>query len=251
MRQTLVGSQAARLWFADFREPNDWDFFSREKIDGAERFWHPYLEGWDWGYAATPNELYTIKASHLYWSNRWVKHARDAIWFQEHGCELIPELHDLLYLIWVEHYGKKRARLRKGDTAETFFTASVRRLYDHDSLHASIAYGEEPMFNRILMDGEAVAVDRAKFDALSLDEKYMLVREEVYATALERKVIPSLYKENPLRAYRWALEQTVTSYSKGWFPRFIVENLHVLNEPDVDYIARHSDNSDRLILLGE
>ena len=256
MKPVLVGSRAARLHFGDFRKPKDWDFFSPEKIpspegERVESFWHPRLEEYSWGNYATPDELYTIKVSHAFWANRWPKHIQDIAFFQSKGCERIPELYDLLYDIWVEHYGKKRARLRAGTKPEEFFTASVKRKYDHDSLHASVAYYDKPLFNAILRDGEAVAVDRAKFEALPYEDKLRLVREEVYATALERKVIPSNYQDSPLDAYRWALQQTVTSYSKGWFPLFIVENVNALLKPDVDYVVRHIDNADRLILLGE
>jgi hypothetical protein len=172
---------------------------------------------------------------------------------QSKGAQIIDPLFDTLYLIWVEHYGKKRARLAKGTKPEEFFTPTVRRKYEHDSLHASVAYYDKPLFNAILADGEAVAVDKSKFDALSFDDKCRLVREEVYATALERKVIPSDYTESPIRAYRWALEQTVTSYSKGWFPRWIVENIHAgdLTRPDVEYVKVHNNNAHKLILLGE
>ena len=261
MDPVLVGGEAARVWFEDFRLPKDRDFFGiKEDVellypskDGirVESFYHPYLEGWDWSPVATADELYTIKVSHAFWANRWPKHIQDIAYFQSKGCILIPELFDLLYLIWVEHYGEKRAKLRAGTKPEEFFTNTVQRKYDHDSLHASIAYYDEPLFNAILRDGEAVAVDRAKFDALSFDDKCRLVREEVYATALERKVIPSDYAEHPLRAYRWALEKTVTSFSKGWFPMWIVENIHAggLLKPDVDYVKVHNDNAHRLILL--
>ena len=257
MKPVLVGSQAARLWFSDFREPKDWDFFGTKESLGLgnipgeriESFYHPYLEGWDWGSYATPDELYTIKVSHAFWNNRWPKHIQDIAFFESKGCQLIQPLYDLLYLIWVEHYGEKRAKLRAGTKPEEFFTATVRRKYDHDSLHASVAYYDEPLFNAILRDGEAVAVDRAKFEALSFDDKCKLVREEVYATALERKVIPSNYTENPLKAYRYALQQTVTSYSKGWFPLFIVTHASEFLSPDIDYVQRHIDNADRLILL--
>ena len=259
MRPVLIGSRAAKIHFPDFREPRDWDWFGKREdlvpsnpAELVEAFWHPYLEAHDWSEdIANPTELYTIKVSHAFWANRWPKHIRDIEFYQSKGVTLDKNLFDLLYLVWTEHYGRKRARLRAGDTAETFFTATVKRKYDHDSLHASVAYYDEPLFNRILRDGEAVAVDKAKFDALPFDVKCQLVREEVYATALERKIIPSNYTETPLRSYRWALEQTVTSYSKGWFPLWIVENIHAgdLTKPDVDYVQRHHDNSHRLIVL--
>lgn len=247
--RVLVGSQAARQHFPDFRRPNDTDYFSDEKIEGAEVFYDPRLELWEWGDVATPDELYTIKVSHAFWANRWPKHIQDIAWMQERGCKRIPELHVLLYGIWTDHYGKKKARLPKGATADTFFTSTVQRKYDHDSVHASIAYYDRPLFNEILVDGEQVAVSRAKFEQLDYIDKLRLAREEVYATALERIIIPADYRESPLRAYRWALEKTVTSFSKGWFPLFMVENIRYLLKPEIDYVSRHKANADKLILL--
>lgn len=247
--KVLVGSQAMKMHRPDFREPHDTDYFSDVRIDGAETFYHPYLEGWGWEPVATPDELYTIKVSHSYWPNRWPKHVKDIVWMQNNGCELIPELHDLLYLIWVEHYGRKRARLRAGTKPEEFFTPTVDRKYDHDSVHASVAYYDEPLFNRILRDGEAVAVSEEKFKSLSHEDKLRLVREEVYATALERILIPDDYASSQLRAYRWALEKTITSFSKGWFPRWAVLHLNELITPDLDYVQKHKDNANKLIVL--
>lgn len=264
MHPIMVGSRAAKHWFPDFREPKDIDFFGSkdevdaiygQSIDGArvESFYHPALENWAWGRWATSDELYTIKVSHAFWPNRWPKHIQDIEFFQSKECQVIEPLFDILYSIWVEHYGKKKARLARGTKPEEFFTNTVHRKYDHDSLHASVAYYDEPLFNAILADGEAVAVDKRRFDTLPFEDKCRLVREEVYATALERKVIPSDYTNNPLGAYRWALEKTVTSFSKGWFPRWIVENVYVgdLTRPDVDYVARHKENANRLVLLGD
>lgn len=249
--KVLVGSQAIKHHFPDFREPKDWDYFSNSKIAGAEVFYHPALENWQWGDVATADEMYTIKVSHAFWPNRWPKHIQDIAWMQNKGCKRIPELHDILYAIWSAHYGKKRASLKKGTTADEFFTSTIERVYDHDSLHDSVAYYHRPLFNEILADGESVAVDKDKFDALSYEDKIRLVREEVYATALERVMIPSQYKKPSLMAYRYALCKTITSFSKGWFPLWAVENIADLLVPDIDYVQRHHDNSNKLILLKE
>lgn len=249
--ELLVGSRAAKDWFPDFREPKDIDYFSPRKIAGAETFWHDSLVNYNWRYSdiASPDELYTIKVSHAFWNlhGTWNKHMYDVLFFQDALAEFIPELFDILYPIWEERYGKKRANLNA--KPEDFFNKNVHRVYDHDSIHRSIAYYDRPLFERILRDGHEVAVDKAKFDALSYEDKLRLVREEVYATALERQLIPSNYKMSPRGAYNWAMMKTVTSFSKGWFPLFIVQNYQDLYKPDVNYLARHKENSDRLVLL--
>ncbi|AXH49313.1 hypothetical protein HWB76_gp088 [Streptomyces phage Blueeyedbeauty] len=248
----LVGSRALKWWFVDSREPKDTDYFSDAPIEGAETFWHPNLAGYEWldKQAATPIELYTIKVSHAFWDlhGTWNKHMHDIAFIQSKGYGyIVPELYDILYPIWEERYGKKKVNLNA--SPEDFFNKNVVRVFDHDSIHRSIAYHDRPLYESILRDGHAVMVDKAKFDALSYEDKLRLVREEVYATALERQVIPSGYTCSPRGAYAWALKKTITSFSKGWFPLFIVDNYNELKSPDVDYVKRHKDNEDRLIRL--
>lgn len=262
----LVGSMAARQWFPEFREPKDIDYLitdpseKRSNTRGIEYFYHPLLATYIDKMipytingdilTATPDMLYTIKVSHAFWQLRnrsWEKHMHDVLFFQEKECKLIENFYDVLYQTWVEVHGAKKANLNV--PASEFFTKTIDRKYDHDSIHSSVAYGEQPLYEKILRDGSEVSVSKDKFEALSFDDKCNLVREEVYATALERILIPSDYKKSPRAAYAWALRQTITSFSKGWFPKWVVENYTHLYKPDVDYVTRHRDNADKLILL--
>lgn len=240
---TLIGSRALRHYFEDSREPDDTDYFSKDDIPGAECFWHDDLASWNFGEIATPDEQYTIKVSHSFWNIKWEKHIADIVFLQRKGAQFIPELYDILYPLWAERYGKKKAYLNT--RANEFFDDNVDRTYEHDSIHESISYYDRPLFERILKDGEEVAVDKAKFDALEYDDKCRLVREEVYATALERYIIPENVT-SPGAAYSKALKQLIVSYSKGWFPLFVVLNFDQLKRADVDYIKRFNDNQNRL-----
>lgn len=255
MPKILIGSRALKYWFGGSfdRTPNDTDYFSTEEVEGAEVFWHPKLAEYDWLYngIATPIELYTIKVSHAFWfhgDRKWWKHMHDVKFLQDKGHNhLVPELYDILYDVWVERHGKKKAFLNV--PADEFFNPNVDRIYDHDSIHRSIAYYDRPLFERILKDGHEVMVDRNKFEALSLEDKFKLVREEVYATALERVLIPRNYVPSPRGAYNYAMRKTITDFSKGWFPKFIVLNWNQLYKPDVEYLKIHLENKDRLIRL--
>lgn len=248
---TLVGSQAVKAYFPDAREAKDWDFFSKQEISGADCFWHHALGLWTWGAVATPDELYTIKISHSAWNlhGSWRKHMNDGIFLSRHGAKFIPELYAILYPIWEEIHGKKRVHLDM--TKNEFFADKIIRKYDHDSLHVSVAYYDRPIYERILKDGEQIAVDKAKWDALSYGDKIKCAREEIYANALERRVIPQNYKGSPTAAYAWAVQQTITSLSKGWFSLFCALNYDELRVPDVDYVQRHLDNAHVLIPLEE
>lgn len=249
--QVTIGSTALKQLYPDFyREPKDIDIFSDEEIfvsGGVDLYQVKtfklsdyFTEG-----TATLNQLYTIKVSHIFWDKGFDKHISDIRFLKEKGAKLIPELYEALYKEWEHLYGKKKAKLNV--SAEDFFQATVKRIYEHDSIHQSVAYYDKPLFNKILA-GE-VQVSRDKFEAMPHEEKIQLVREEVYATALERLVIPSNYVYNMRRAYWWALMKTITSFSKGWFPLFVVENITELWKPDIDYVKKHKDNHEMLIPL--
>jgi len=252
----LVGSTALVQHIDIGRTPQDVDYFTDEvmkpKKGGNDPFSHESLKEYfsDVDRTASLDELYSIKVSHIFWDLRngtWEKHARDIMLMQENGAKLIGPLYKVLYKIWLEIHGNKKANLNQ--MAGEFFNDKVVRIYVHDSIHASVAYYDTPLYERILADDEEVKVDKSKWEAMPFEDKLKCVREEVYATALERLVIPSNYTYSPRRAYAWALRRTVTSLTRGWFALFIVENLAALWSPDVNYVQVHKDNSNKLIKL--
>ena len=259
--KTLVGSTALSHYVPVNRKIKDTDYFSDKKLENSDCFYHPDLEKWNWGNIATLDELYTIKLSHSYWvlpNNSWEKHIHDLMIMKKNNSKLILELHDILYPIWEERYGKKHVNLNM--EPEEFFNTNITRKYEHDSVHAAIAYGKEPLFNKILRDDHKVAVSQEKFNNLDYDTQCKLVREEVYATACERIIIPALdmspadrmrygFSLNPNKAYHTMLKKTITSLSKGWFPRFILDNINDLIMPDVNYVQRLKNNKEKLVLL--
>lgn len=239
----LIGSTALAQYIELGRTPKDIDYFTPYVPCEGESFWHDDLEKWDWGPVATLNELYTIKVSHAFWELKncsWNKHMHDLIVMQRAGATFIRELYDLLYPIWEERYGRKPGNLNV--EPEDFFNAHVSREYEHDSIHQSVALYGEPLFKKILRDDHGVAVDWSKFTALPEPLKLDLVREEVYATALERYIIPADYQHNPRRAYADALRKTITSFWKGNYALFVVLNFDELKTPAHDFVALHLAN---------
>lgn len=268
MTKILIGSKATRMWFTGAREADDIDYFTPDNVYGYEKidtFWHENIERnldllahyclngnvGEKEWIAKPDFLYTLKVSHIFWNNNtgsWRKHANDIHWFQERtGAKFVPDIYNVFYPIWEQRYGKKKVNLEL--SPKDFFNNNVSRTYDHDSIHASVAYYEKPLFTEILRDGHEVAVDMQKFNNLPIEKKYQLVREECYATALERQIIPSEYTYSPRAAYSWALMKTLTSFWKGDWALFVALNYNKLYKPDVDYVKRHHENKDRLILL--
>lgn len=251
MTTLVIGSQAMKMLGVGNRTPKDFDVFSDAAGPNEDAFWHESFRDWigagrsRW---ATLDELYTIKVSHAQWdlkNNSWNKHVYDIVQLKRAGAVLDLELHKMLYKVWEQTHGKKVMDLDQDKSA--FFDDAVRRTYDHDSLHDSVAYGEHPIYTKVLKDGAEVDIDMKKMKALSLHEFVLLIKEEVFVTALERIVVPRNYKVSSKASYWWALRRTCTSLTKGWTARTIMDNFELFIEPDTDYIGRHLLKSDRLV----
>lgn len=251
---TLIIGSTAMAKYLIRRVPKDLDAFSDKPNVREDIFWHDSFYDWlgreDSWRVATLDELYTIKVSHAYWAlpnGSWDKHMSDMVAMKQAGATLDLDLHDLLYSVWVERHGAKRVNLNMDKTA--FFSDAVKRIYDHDSIHESVAYGDRPMYDYLLSDGETIAMNMTAIKAMPFDDQVKLYREEIYATALERYVIPSDYRFSPRRAYAMALQKTIVSLTKGWSARFIVENYETFRIPDMDYVAHHKSKAHKLIRL--
>ena len=253
MKALMIGSLAASLRGIDLgRECRDVDVFCDGAGKGVDDYWHPSFSSWipEGLTVATLDELYTIKVSHSYWALRngsWNKHMADQVTLKQAGAHIDQELHDNLYKVWVELHGAKATNLNMD--ASDFFSDAVTRIYVHDSIHDSVAYGERPMYEYLLKDGQTVAMDMNKVWLMSFEDQVKLFREEVYATALERWVIPSGYKYSPRKAYAQAVRKTITSLTKGRSAQFMSENYDIFRTPDMDYVRRHRENKHKLVKL--
>lgn len=259
---TLIGSKAITAYFGDeFRDTSfsDWDYQSDEGdyavppyLKDADVYVDSRLAQWKWGAIATPDEMLTMKVSHGYWDvhGTWYKHAKDIIFLKNHLADFIPELHDILKPIWADNQ-KKKNTLSLDKTKAEFFDDNVTRKYVHDSVHRSVAYNDRPWFEQLLKPGSEVLCDTQKFLSLPLPSRIEAIREEIYVLALERIVIPKDYKASPMYAYRWALKQVATNLFKGAWALEVLLNLDKLINPDVDFIARHRENSGLLELTEE
>ena len=202
---------------------------------------------------ASLDELYTLKVSHSFWVvssvRTWQKHMSDIRLLKDYGASLVPELYDVCYAVWEQRKGAKNVNLSQD--REEFFGNNVRRKYVHDSVHAAVAYHDEPMYTRILADGEEVKTSKRKFFELSDAEKRDLVREEVMVLSLERDLVP-LTKDiddmDILTSYTNQLRLLITQYSKGYFPLWIVENYYTVLQPSHNY-WKTFEKSDKKTLL--
>lgn len=260
MRSLIVGSHALKALGVCNREPKDMDIFAGQNYPGVwsnhkyDLFWHDsfseFIPDTLSPQYATLDQMYTIKLSHSHWelpNGSWSKHIYDLIQLQNAGAQLDFGLYKILYKVWEQMHGKKVMNLAQDKTE--FFDDAVRRMYDHDSLHESVAFGDRPVYEEILRDGATVDVDPSKLWSLPHQRIVQLFVEEICVTALERKVIPSNYKCSPGWAYQWALRRTITSLTKGKSSRFILQNIQEFVTPDPFYVQRHLSKADRLVRL--
>ncbi len=207
----IIGSTAIKFWYPEFnREPKDLDIIydtedrKKELIDkykdlpDKKEFLHnpvmyEYFENTGRAYL-TPNELYTLKISHVFWeleNNSWEKHMWDIQFLKEKGCVFIPELFWNLFDFWTKKHGKRKAS-NLDMSAEDFFNNAIKFPVEHDSLHEILIdhphfKGQKlPTYNLILKDGAEVDVCMDKFNKLSEEQKFNVVFEEVAVMALER-----------------------------------------------------------------
>lgn len=261
MRMMIVGSHALKALGVCNREPKDIDLWTDVDVSQMtsaqgklDVFWHESLADIvpDSLHACLPSKdlMYTMKLSHSHWelpNGSWNKHVYDMMQLKKAGAKLDMGAYKVLYKVWEELHGKKKMNLDQDKTE--FFDDAVRRMYDHDSLHDSVAFGDHPIYTEILKDGATVDVDPVKLWGMSHQRRVQLFVEEICVTALERIVVPKNYKCSPGAAYLWALRRTITSLTKGRSSRFILENMEEFIKPDPDYVKRHLANADRLVRL--
>lgn len=178
-------------------------------------------------HVADLNVAYTLKLSHIYYMNgvQFRKHVSDLMMLRGMGAQVIEDLYTIAHNDWNQKYGANKVSLNK--KSRDFFTGKVDRFFEHDSIHEMLAYYDEPMFRKILVDGEEVLTSKVKFDNLTYKDKLITVWEEANVLTLERSIIPAATKpeESTLYTlYAKQLELLVTRYTTGWFPRFIAEN---------------------------
>lgn len=180
--------------------------------------------------------LYTIKFSHSFWDIKWDKTMWDISFFQNNSVPLDYYFFKCLYNGWENIRGAKPANLNKSN--DDFFTAKVERQYQHDDIHLATCYYDRPIYERCKKDLTMAKIDKELFYNMPYDDQIKMVKEEAYAIAIERYILPKKYSY-PLPhelAYRLSLKKIITSLSKGWFAEFAVLNWNKIKILDYDYV---------------
>lgn len=232
----IIGSVAAKHWFPDFRQPNDFDIVT--PIDSSciktnkfvdiqsHRLFDLIVDASDNKTFADPDVLLTLKLSHVHYDTVFFsKSINDIIFYQKHGCQVIEPLYKELAVLWNEIRPSK-VKL-KGVRVDEFFTSTVTRKYDHEWLHELVAFNARPLHERIRPDLTSVHCDYDMYMQLSKQQQAELALEELMVIAIERgKLTNKSTFIDIIQAMTNAIRLLITSISRGWFSRYYAENYY-------------------------
>lgn len=207
--------------------------------------------------------LYLIKRSHIYWPVHWQKNIRDLHFLRRVSQnQFIEDIHRSFYIKRLAESSKKFGGLRQASLDmenSDFFkksAGSVKRYFEHDSLHEIVKQGKVPAYQMAKKDPTRAIMNKDLFQSLDDSHQLDAVSEEAMVIALERILVPKwlagddISKEEMNRAYSWALMRICTTLTSGWFRDFAINNWEYVNEPPVDFVQLLSEAvlSDKLKL---
>lgn len=188
--------------------------------------------------------LFTIKSSHKYLKNspHFWKTLVDYHVMKKLGAKVRPEYEEFLKLREKETYTYAHPKLNQ--SKENFFKDDqVQYVYDHDTIHESVARFERPAYTYYMKDGAQVQTEKDKFFACSRDIQLAGVVEEAAVLAIERSLVPHPGVKTPLEAWRFALSKVCSSITSGWFRAFAYENaLEILKLYPVGYWEKFQED---------
>lgn len=281
----IVGSRAMKFHnvLSEGREVNDWDFictfsefrkWTRENkliilscTPLSDNSYHVRLDSgmnyefeiaWEGssgddllnsvdGDYLSPSWQLAMKLSHRYLKNspHFLKTMKD-IQHLRNICELDDNQKEWLKKREIETYTYKHPRLDR-DKEAFFNDDGIRYVYDHDSIHETIALLEKPAYTNYSIDGEEVLSSKDKFFSCPDWVRLNGVYEETCVLALERSQIPYDFSPEPRKSFEKALMKVCTSITSGWFREFSWENYDkvlalYIRLGENDYIKRFNSN---------
>ncbi|MGD9945449.1 MAG: hypothetical protein AB7S98_19660, partial [Burkholderiaceae bacterium] len=116
------------------------------------------------------------------------------------------------------------------------------RWHPHDQLHRATCYGDTPLYETLKQDLSQAYVPRAGFEALGPLDRIRLAREECYALALERVLIPAeqlgISFPEPA-AFQSVLRRLCTDLARGWFRDFAIDCYAEILDYDTPFWQRY------------
>ena len=187
------------------------------------------------GLVPSISAIFAIKDSHKYKKfetprgcANWYKHAIDWHMMRNAGAEIKPEYQEFVKLRSKETYTNKLPKLNVNKD-EFFNGDGVNYVYDHDSIHRSVALFSQPAYTMYMKDGEQVMCDKDKFFSLPREVQLAGIIEESSVLAIERAMVPhGIWSAK--YAWTFALSKVCSSITSGWFRKFGYDNLlEILN----------------------
>ncbi len=242
MKRLIIGSSAIKHFFPDYhKEPHDIDYavdvenVKSQVIDGkrVEYLFNPIIFKYTTSNQiyASPEQILTLKMSHISWNVNFKKHMFDIQFLLDKGVKYNKEMYEELFNYWTEVKGRK-GKYRRSDltlNSENFFDNGINS--DHDYLHTLIA--PIPAYIQILKDGCEVEPDEQKFFSIPYTEQIRVIEEEVMVMSYER------FRDKQYRVgYEMMLELYVTGHAPIWQLMFIIENYKTLRKPSFNYYKK-------------
>ena len=249
MDHYLIGS---RLWKELYPNSNrckpnsDWDILVEKEIDKKyfENLYkskkielHAIPPLWDYlkSNSIDGNMLFTLKASHVFWSEHWFeKTLNDLFLLKERGCFLNRALFQNLYVFWENKFGPIKYPNFKLSTEE-FFQDYVIRKVSHDELHNSVKKFEWPAYKYAQKPNQTtVEIHENIFLLLKPEIQKRIVIEEAQVLGIERLLLTNK-TQNIHIAYLEGLKLLIKRLAPLWLAVYIIENIYEFLSYREDY----------------
>jgi hypothetical protein len=184
--------------------------------------------------------LFAIKDSHKYKkfhlsANGFWKTAMDWHTMKRLGPSVRPEYQEFSKLRQKETYNYAHPKLNVGKD-DFFKDDGISYVFDHDTIHQSVARFEHPAYTYYMEDGAQVNCSKKKFFEIDQSIRLAGVVEEAAVLAIERSLVPHPGTWTPEYAWKFALAKVCSSITSGWFRAFGYEHLpEVLKLAPVGY----------------
>jgi hypothetical protein len=188
----------------------------------------------DFGMVPSLDVLFAIKTSHRFRkdSPHFWKTLTDWHAMKNAGAKVQPEHFEFVKTRSAE-VAKATPKLNV-DKKAFFNSDEVPYIYDHDSIHISVAGKQKPAYMSYIKDGQEVLCSKEKWDKCDFETKIRGVLEETSVLAIERSLVP-FKNANPKTSWMFAFSKVCTSITSGWFREFAYQNAPLI-------VSRYTDD---------
>lgn len=197
-------------------------------------------------YIAKPNLIFTLKKSHRYLKNspHFLKTMLDYNHLLAQGCVVPDSLKSWSKKREKETYWYKHPSLDQSKD-DFFKDDGIKYIYDHDSIHLSVARMEKPAYEFYKEPGQEVQCSKELFFSVSEEIRLNGVFEEAATLALERSQIFWPGGWSPKKSFEFALMKVCTSITSGWFREYaynnyfkVIDLYNIFNTNTENYVTK-------------